>query len=415
MNILIVGHDTFENKGCQALIYTTTRMLNNVFKNAYFKVFSWDPEYDAQRFIQSDIQCKFIRHRFNTNEFSLRNRVWMFLNSVLKIRTEKILYAPQYFYDALKWADLVVVSGGDILADYGEAAVKHYFFPIAVAIAIGKPVYIFAQSISRYSDLGLQRFCKGYLDKAALITVRERLSYEYLKEIGVKAPFYQTADPAFTLKACTSEKALEILKKEGISAEGTPLIGFSVSKTATRWGEGSHEKFIKVMAETIEQLAGKYPEGRFIFVPHVTYRNDPDNDDRIIGREIYQKVSCKDKVGLIEGDYTCEESKGIIGLCALFIGARTHATIASVSHQIPTIALAYSTKAYGIMEDALSSRQCVLDVKALTVDGLTSAAQSLLSMKDEVSLQIAERLRKIQSGSLRNGELAKEFFGSFSS
>ena len=410
MNILITGHDTFENKGCQALIYTTTRMLKDIFKDAHFKVFSWDPEYDAQRFSYADIPCEFIRHRFNTNEFSRRNRFWLFLNSTLKIRTDRILYAPQYFYNALKWSDLVVVSGGDILADYGEAAIKHYFFPIAVAIALGKPVYVFAQSISRYKDSSLQRFCKSYLDKAALITVREHLSYEYLKEIGVKAPFYQTADPAFTLRACTREMALEILKKEGIAAEGMPLICFSVSKTATLWGEGSHKQFIKVIADAIEQLSENYPGSRFIFVPHVTYRNDPDNDDRIIGREIFQNISCKDKVSLIEGDYTCEESKGIIGLCDLFIGARTHATIASVSQQIPTIALAYSAKAYGIMEDALSGRQNVLNVKELTTEGLTSMAQSLLSKKEEVTLQIAERLKRIRSASLLNAELVKNLF-----
>ena len=410
MNILIIGHDTFENKGCQALIYTTTRMLNNAFNDACFKVFSWDPEYDAQRFSQSDVKCEFIRHRFNTNEFSLRNRFWMFLIGALKIRTERMLYAPQYFYDALKWADLVVVSGGDILADYGEAAVKHYFFPIAVAIALGKPVYVFAQSISRYSDDKLQRFCKRYLDKSALITVRERLSYEYLKEIGVKAPFYQTSDPAFTLNPCSPDRVREIMLNEGITLKGKPLIGFSVSKTATRWGEGNYKKFIYSIAQTIEKMSAQYQDSQFIFIPHVTYRNDHENDDRIVGREIYSNVSCKDRVCLIEGDYTCEESKGVIGMCDLFIGARTHATIASISQRIPTIALAYSAKAFGIMEDALADKRCVIDINEVTAERITFAAQSLLSEKEMIILKLTERLKEIQSASIRNGELAKELF-----
>jgi colanic acid/amylovoran biosynthesis protein len=410
MNILIVGHDTFENKGCQALIYTTTRMLTNVFPGARFKVFSWDPAYDAPRFGHPDIPCEFIRHKFNTNEFSPRNRIWLFLNSTLKIRTDKGLFAPQYFYDALKWADLVVVSGGDILGDYGEAAVKHYFFPMAVAAALGKPVYVFAQSISRYKNPGLQRFCRHWLNRMALITVRERISYEYMKEIGIKAPCHQTADPAFTLKACSEERSTEILRQEEISPDGKPLVGFSVSRTVTRWGEGSHERFVRDIAGAIDRLAGRYAGSRFIFVPHVTFRNNPENDDRLIGREIYEKIICRDRVNLIEGDYTCEEVKGIIGGCDVFVGARTHATIASTSQLVPTIALAYSTKAFGIMEDVLDRERCVLDVRELTADRLVSMVDALLSGKNQIVADMSARLPAIRSASVKNGELAKRLF-----
>ncbi|MBE9546318.1 MAG: polysaccharide pyruvyl transferase family protein [Proteobacteria bacterium] len=408
MNILIVGHDTFENKGCQALIYTTTRILKDTFPSAQFKVFSWDPDYDAPRFNQPDISCEFLQHKFNVNEFSPRNRLWLFVNETLKIRTEKILYAPQYFYDSLSWADLVVVSGGDILADYGERSVKHYFFPIAVGIALGKPVYVFAQSISRYKDPKLQRFCKTYLDKVKLITVREQLSYDYMRELRVKAPVHLTADPAFTLQPCSSKRVKEITRQEEIVTDAGPLIGFSVSRTLTRWGGGEHGEFAQDMAGAIDVLAEKYQKTRFVFVPHVTYHNDPKNDDREVGREIYEKIAHQNRVCLIEGDYDCQELKGLIGSCDIFVGARTHATIASASQLVPTIALAYSTKAYGIMKDVLDQKRCVLDVKEFTTEKLVSMVEALLSEKDQVVAIMKERVQKIRAASLRNGELARE-------
>lgn len=408
MNILIVGHDTFENKGCQALIYTTTRILKNAFPSAQFKVFSWDPDYDAPRFNQPDIPCEFIRHKFNVNEFSLRNRFWLFLNETLKIRTEKIIYAPQYFYDSLIWADLVVVSGGDILADYGEESVKHYFFPIAVGIALGKPVYVFAQSISRYKDSELRRFCKTYLDKAKLITVREQLSYDYMRELGVKAPVHLTADPAFTLQPCPAKRTEEIIKQEKIATGGEPFIGFSVSRTLTRWGGGEHGEFAQGMADAIDTLAEKYHKARFVFVPHVTYHNDPKNDDREVGQEIYEKIAHQNRVCLVKGDYDCRELKGLIGCCDIFVGARTHATIASASQLVPTIALAYSTKAYGIMGGVLDQERCVLDVKEFTTDRLVSMVDRLLSEKDQVVAIMKGHVQKIRDASLRNGELAKK-------
>ena len=407
MNILVVGHDTFENKGCQALVLTQVRMLHDTFPGSRFKVFSWDPDYDAPRFNEPGISCKFIRHKFNTNEFSLRNRLWLFLNGTLKIRTDKGLYVPQYFYDAIHGADLVVVSGGDILADYGEASVKHYFFPIAVASAMGKPVFVFAQSISRYQDAALRDFCKPLLDKVSLITVRERLSYDYLRELGVKAPLHLTADPAFTLQPCAPARLAEIAASEGVATDRRPLIGFSVSQTVTRWGEGSHERFVRDIAQAIDRLAEFHPQAGFIFVPHVTYRNNKNNDDREVGREIFQQVTAKERVHLIEGDYTCQEAKGLIGLCDVFVGARTHATIAAASQLVPTLALAYSTKAYGIMADVLDRERSVLDVRELTADRVVTMVETLLSQKEQVVREMGERMVGIRAASLKNAELAR--------
>ena len=410
MNILIVGHDTFENKGCQALIYSTITILYNTFEKTDFKVFSWDPDYDGSRYDLAGIECDFVLHRFNVNEFSPRNRFWLFLNDTLNIRTDKILYAPQQFLDALKWSDLVVVSGGDILADYGIAAVKHYFFPVAVALALKKGVFVFAQSISRYGDPALEKFAKHYLDRVSLITTRERPSYDYMNELGVKAPVELVSDPAFLLEPAGEEAVQSIVESENIRLNGEITIGFSVSKTVTRWGGGEQTDFVESMAQAVDWLYEKYPGAGFLFVPHVTYRNDPENDDRVTAKDIYEKITHKHRVFLIQGDYSCRESKALIGLCDIFVGARTHATIASTSQLIPTIALAYSIKAYGIMEKVLDRERCVLPVKEFSAQRLVSMVDRLILEKKEIVASMTRQMDAIKKGSSLNGELAQKFF-----
>lgn len=410
MNILIVGHDTFENKGCQALVLTTTELLHRFIPNARFKVFSWDPEYDRRRYNNNGISCDFVLHKFNTGEFSRRNRFWLFLNRTAKIRTEKGLFAPQRFYDALSWADLVVVSGGDILADYGEAAVKHYFFPIAVSVALGKRVYVFAQSISRYRDRKLEAFCKRYLNEAGLITVREKISYEHLKELGIKAPVYLTADPAFLLQPCSPERVREMFREQGIAGDGEPRIGFSVSRTVTRWGASDHGGFVDGIADVLDRLAERHRDARFLFVPHVSYRNDAKNDDRVIGREIRERTSCRNRVDLVQGDYSCDELKAMIGSCDVFVGARTHATIAAVSQAVPTVALAYSIKASGIMSELLDKDVCVLSAGEFKSETLLDMIENLYAHRDQYVVQIKSNMPHIRKMALKNGELAKKMF-----
>ena len=407
MNILIIGQTSFHNKGCQALIYTTTQILKGTFLDASFTVFSWEPEYDRQHFNVDSIECHFHEHRFQMREFSHRNRFWFFLNYYLGVSTDRILWVKPSFYDAIRTCNLLVVSGGDVLADYGDESIKHRFFPIAVAIALKKPVYVFAQSISQYKSVEMLKFARFYLNKVSLITVRERLSFDYLKNIGIKSPFYLTADPAFTLMPCSDSRLNEIVQAENLPDTNSAIIGISVSETATRWSESSHEDFARVMAEVCDQLINNY-KAKIVFVPHVSYPNDPANDDRMVGRAIRSLMVNKQDAFLIEGDYSCEELKAVIGKCALFIGARTHATIAAASMFVPTIAIAYSIKAFGIMEDILDKQKCVCNLTNLSCKDLLSKAEYLFENREKVVEEMAGRLEKIRKRSMRNGELAKE-------
>ena len=407
MNILITGQTSFHNKGCQALIYTTTEILKGTFPDASFTVFSWDPEYDEQHFNVDLIECGFQEYRFQVGEFSRRNRFWFFLNYYLGLRTDHIIWVKPSFYEAIKTCDLLVVSGGDVLADYGDESIKHCFFPVAVAIALKKPVYIFAQSISQYKSEEMLKFARYYLNKASLITVRERLSFDYLKNIRIKAPLHLTADPAFTLMPCSSSRLNEIVQAENLPDMNSTMIGISVSETATRWSESSHEDFAKIMAEVCDQLINKY-KAKIVFVPHVSYPNDPANDDCVAGRVVRSLMVNKQDAFLNEGDYSCKELKAVIGRCALFIGARTHATIAAASMLVPTIAIAYSIKAFGIMEDILDKEKCVCNLTSLSCKDLLSKAEYLIENSEKVVEEMKKRLEKIREQSMLNGELAKE-------
>jgi colanic acid/amylovoran biosynthesis protein len=408
-NILIAGHDTFHNKGCQALVFTTTQMMRQAFPNASFTIFSWEPEYDEPRFRASypDIECHFIKHRFQTGEFSARNRLWLYLHNSLKLRTDRILRANQGFYRAIKNCDLAVISGGDILADYGDETIKHYFFQIAVALALQKPVFVFAQSISRYKSNEMLRFARHYLNQVSMISVREKVSYEYLKEIGITAPFHLAADPAFTLLPCSKPRLKEIAECEHLPLENKFLVGFSVSQTGTRYSEMEHHSFLKIIAAACDQLIDQY-RATIIFVPHVIDPKDPNNDDRKVAQAVKGLMKNQQNVFLIEGDYSCAELKAVIGEFSLFIGARTHATIASTSMFVPTIALAYSVKAHGIMEDVFDKTKCLCDISTLTFDELWTKSEYLIKNRETVLGEMKERSISIKERSNLNIALAKK-------
>ena len=97
-------------------------------------------------------------------------------------------------------------------------------------------------------------------------------------------------------------------------------------------------------------------------IPHVVVET---NDDRIPLRNLYDEFVSSGRILLIE-DHDCCELKGYISRCRVFIGARTHATIAAYSTCVPTLVLGYSVKSKGIARDIFGTEEhYVLPVQEL--------------------------------------------------
>ena len=82
-----------------------------------------------------------------------------------------------------------------------------------------------------------------------------------------------------------------------------------------------------------------------MLIPHVTWSK---NNDLILLRKLYEKYKHTGRVILIDKFKDCCELKGYISECEMFIGARTHSTIAAYSSCVPCVVVGYSVKAQGI-------------------------------------------------------------------
>lgn len=106
---------------------------------------------------------------------------------------------------------------------------------------------------------------------------------------------------------------------------------------------------------------------------------------------------------MIEDD-SCLVIKGFISKCKLFIGARTHATIAAYSTLVPTVVLGYSVKARGIAKDLFGTEEkYVLPVQKIqSGQELIEAFEWLNEHKEEIrerlSICIPEYKEKINRG-----------------
>ena len=100
-------------------------------------------------------------------------------------------------------------------------------------------------------------------------------------------------------------------------------------------------------------------------IPHVVWSH---NDDRKPLSQLYEMFKDTGRVVMIE-DHNAEELKGYIARCRFMVVARTHASIAAYSTQVPTLVVGYSVKARGIAKDIFGTEEnYVIPVQSLKTD-----------------------------------------------
>lgn len=305
-------------------------------------------------------------------------------------------------------ADVVVDLSGDMLTeDYGVHVAYSHYLPLMMALALERPLAVCAQSIGPFK--WTRPIARRIFERAKLITVRDRISFDYLKELGVQnANLHQTADMAFLLRPAAPARIDEILQTERVPREPRALIGVSVSDLIAQryraWNTLSRGiPFEQLMADILDAVAADLG-ARVLFVSHVT-GPAKSKDDRVVSRAVVKRLRAPAFV--LQGDYAPDELKGVIARTQLFFGARMHANIAALSSGVPTVAISYSHKTEGIAQ-ALGQEERVLPIRSLDAPTARALLLGTWQRRAEITASLEERLVAVRREAARNVELLLE-------
>lgn len=230
------------------------------------------------------------------------------------------------------------------------------------------------------------------LKRYDLITVRESLSRDGLKQAGIADNVLLCADPAFQLDMVNTPLP------DGFTPENT--VGINVSPLAAGCGNLVMENYMEMIRYIMEQTAY-----RVLLIPHVV---KPDSDDRSTLKQLHEAFADTGRIALLE-DMGCMALKSVISQCRFFIGARTHATIAAYSTCVPTLVAGYSIKARGIAKDIFGSDEHYV----VPVQNFTDAACMqrafvwLQAHEQEIRRHLEKMMPEYKSRSLLAGEAVK--------
>ncbi|MBA7560547.1 hypothetical protein ES708_02173 [subsurface metagenome] len=341
----------------------------------------------------------------------IRYTVWALLYRVLRIDAEFIIKDNKDTIREYKDADWIIFCGGQYITDV-DAGLLIALYEIIFSKILGKSVMLYAQSFGPFNQKYAQPLIKTILNKVDLITTREGISKRYLKDIGVTAPTFVTADAAFTLSSISREKAIALIERETEIPKDELMVGITVIPWRSPGEEGSankkFENYLEATAGAIDYIITKL-NAHVIFFPQVIL--PPTKDDRPISVKVFNKIKNKSKVTVLTDDYTPEQIKGMYGCMNLFIGTRFHSCILAQSMNVPTIAIEYDGhKALGIMR-LLELEDYVCDINTIVTHELISKIDKIWVERDEVKKKLEKNVRVMQAKSMDNVRLAVEYLG----
>ncbi len=285
---------------------------------------------------------------------------------------------------------------------------------------LDKPLVVYGGSIGEFTrPFGfLRSVLRLALSKLDLVTLREPISYQRVKSIGLQnRRICVTGDPAFLLRPATPERIKEILTKEGIRKGSNHLIGVTVTREKASLAfpqlknpDRSYVKHVQVFAEAIDNLLAKL-DAVVIFVPHCIGLGDK-LDDRIVAKDIFQRCQNKERVKVITNEYDAAELKGLMGQFDLFVGERLHSVINAMSMGVPSIVISNSSDQRLDIIRMLGQDNAICFVENLDAGALLLKIDDIWSKKERIREELKSQTEIMMERAMLNGKLLKELLDS---
>lgn len=367
MKTNLYAHTGSGNHGCEALVRSTAKLLDRMPT-----LFSTGYDEDIQIGISEIANVQ----RDTVVSVPRRSAAYVAAACQTKLTKRTTLFtqfARRDLLDAVQSGDLCLSIGGDNYCYAGTEILGdlNTLFKKKGAKTVLWGCSIDPEAISPEMVKDLKRY--------DLITVREPLTQAALAAAGITENVRSVADPAFLLDVQKTDLP------DGFLAGNT--IGLNLSPLILHYTEKKEEALAGFQA--LVQHILDTTDSAIALIPHVV--KSSSNDLEVL-EPLFRQFEGTGRVLLIP-DQNCMQLKYIISQCRLFIGARTHATIAAYSTFVPTLVIGYSVKSRGIAADLFGTEEnYVLPIQAIRADTDLIGAYDWLEAH---AVEIGQHLRNV--------------------
>lgn len=273
------------------------------------------------------------------------------------------------FHAFMKGKVLIFGGGSQLQSATSTRSLSYYLWLLRVAKAMGLKTVLFSNGIGPFASEKDEKKVAKVLKSVDLITLRDTLSLDKLKEIGLNTDrVHLSADPAFLMKGSDSAWCKHLLSKAQVEGDY-----FVISLRKWKHNDPALSQKVAEMCRRIKEKHGLTP----LFLPMQTDR------DLALCLECAEMSGGKVLRGLSAG-----EAKTVIAGARFVCGMRLHLLIYAAASGVPAMALSYDPKVDSFFAD--TENPLILSVKDPDEERLTEYAERALAADRHALLQKAE-------------------------
>lgn len=437
--ILVVPGNTDLNRGDQALVWESIRIMENVLPNPQVYLYESGANEQEKRlqkqqslglgyhFIQRILQHPRVKNKSATKEIKYSKLVYLkwgvtaivdlvstlmlisrfpFLNWLGRLTLTK---DQKRSLDLFPELSALVVKGGGFLHSYGkisDAYVMYYFlFDLMLAHRYRVKTIILPNSIGPLKNRLAKRLVEKVIAKSSYVSVREDVSRSFLKE-QLKMDVPTIPDLGFFLEGSKNDYSA-YLKERGFD-KTKKNIAITLRPYRFDGHVNADELYVNYLNEINKFINSQVARGYDVSLIAHTLGPSAHEDDRLALKDVYNSIAQADKGNVIyleDFELNSRQLQKIYSHYDLLVGTRFHSVIFALNEKIPAIAIAYGgNKSYGIMGD-IGLPQFVLGIESVSAERLNQLVNKIEieridyinKLTDYQVTLVAEREKLVQS------------------
>lgn len=225
---------------------------------------------------------------------------------------------------------------------------KFLFLAAHLAKLCGAKTHFYAVGATSFPDPGVKLLARQVLQKADVVSVRDSLSIQNLKAIGITRPLVQVLDPVLSMKSASKEEGQRFLDANGFKRrEGRPVVfvGFRYVRDPSVDNDAKVEAVVRLVRHLLDERSCDV-----VFVPASQHPTEHFEDDLDLGRRVKKTIDGHEGFTLVTQYPLPKVTMAAFSLADACIFERLYACILTSLTQVPVYAVAYDNKVKQYME-----------------------------------------------------------------
>lgn len=383
MKIIIIPGNTDLNRGDQALIWESIRLIEDACEGAEITLMKGDDhrQYSQTEKLGYPMTCTVLQHpgrffnkskhvRYSALDIAVMGMVAVFdfiLSSALLVRCKLINHIVQRFMSKesretlakFRDCDAVVVKGGGFIHSYGAVSdayqIYYLLFYMLLATSYGKKLLMLPNSIGPLKNGIARKLALYVMNHCDYVSVRESVSKDYLLSMkSLHSHIYHHADLGFFLHASTEFDAIDYLKNCGVDTS-RPMVGITLRPYRFPGDTNPQEKYKNYIDSVVALVKNLFEKHYQIILFSHTLGPGAHENDTLALKELSEILDMQSIPYVIIADFAldCRQVMSIYSHFTYLVGTRFHSVIFAQNSFVPTLAITYGgNKGVGIMKDA---------------------------------------------------------------